>query len=262
MMRTTFILISILFMGFTLGSSSLYGEEASAEFYREENQVELGPESKSESESPKTANQFMEDLMTSLVGKSLQMRFRIVGGEEINYRDHIGINTKFDMTAPIFIKLYDPAGEAEMDPNFKPIAKTGDESRQLSVQIRTLKDSSIEKNQMHLEVSFFEHQKPTYLNFDINMGAFDDPIALKVYSLSGVFNFQTGQSVTVTDGRCKARQKIADWQTQSEAWKEVDCAYSYLYKHQNPRLSQEEKKEEIGSPQFEFSYSSCGKEQC
>ncbi len=248
-----FVIISTLFLELTPRSS--YGQSTEIE-----------------ESSTTTADQFMKDLMTSLVGKSMQMRFKIVAGEQINYRDHIGLNTIFDMTAPIFIKLYDPSTEAEMDPNFKPIAKTGDEKRKLTVQIRTIKDVSIKKNQMRLEVSFFENGEPTYLNFDVNMGIFDDPIALRIYSLSGLFNFQTGQSVTVADGRCGAEQKVTDWATKSELWKRVHCTYSYLYKHQNPNISEEEraqiledigeKRVEIGEPQFELSYSSCGKEQC
>lgn len=258
-----FILISTFLIELTPKPS--YGGEPRAD-------LELVGSQPVDPDSITTADQFMKDLMTSLVGRSLQMRFRIVGGQEMNYRDNFGINTKFDMTAPIFIKLYDPAAEAEMDPNFKPIAKTGDENKKLAVQIRTVRDTSIAENQMHLEVSFFENKKPTYLNFDINMAAFDKPIALRVYSLSGIFNFQTGQSVTVADGACRAEQEIADWETQSTSWKQVDCRYSYLYRHQNPSLSDERKQKmledikaervEMGEPQFELFYSSCGKEQC
>ncbi len=258
-----FILISTFLIELTPKPS--YGGEPRAD-------LELVGSQSVDSDSITTADQFMKDLMTSLVGRSLQMKFRFVGGQEMNYRDNFGINTTFEMTTPIFIKLYDPAAEADMDPNFKPIAKTGDENRKITVQIRTTRDDSIQTNQMRLQVSFFENKEPTYLNFDINMAAFDKPIALRVYSLSGVFNFQTGRSVTVADGACRAEQEIADWETQSASWKQVDCRYSYLYKDQNPNLSIEQKQKiaqdikderaEIGDPQFGLFYSSCGKDQC
>lgn len=260
-----FILISTFLIELTPKPS--YGGDARADLPTIDSQS-VDPDSIT------TANQFMKDLMVSLVGRSLQVRFKIVGGQKMNFRDHVGLNTTFEMTAPIFIKLYDPAAEAEMDPNFKPIAKTGDENKKLAVQIRTVEDDSIEENQMRLEVSFFENQEPTYLNFDISMGVFDNPIALRVYSLSGIFNFPTevGQSMTVKDGRCRAEQKIADWKIKSESWKQVDCEYSYLYRHQNPNLSEQERQQilddikkesvEMGEPQFELSYNSCGKEQC